>query len=157
MSTSNWTITGLSWQRKSFTTSTSGSRNRSQKEFLQGRKREKLETQTQAVIEKWHPNKSLVKRCVNLFNNIIDYFRKVQTFRHYQTSLERWFSKGTTTSDPKPSTSHTLGKGIRRQRTQPCTSHTLGKGIRRQRTQPPESPETQLHDVIMEGDWPSKQ
>jgi len=49
--------------------------------------------------------------------------------------LERWFSKDTTTSDPKPS-----------------TSDTLAKGIRRPRMQTPESPETQLNDVIMEGD-----
>ena len=37
------------------------------------------------------------------------------------------------------------------------TSDTLAKGIKRQRMQTPEPPETQLHDVIMEGDSPSKQ
>jgi len=46
----------------------------------------------------------------------------------------------THTSDPKPS-----------------TSDTLAKGIKRQRMQTPEPPEMQLHDVIMEGDSPSKQ
>ena len=76
-------------------------------------------SKTQAVFEKWHPNKALVNRCVNLFNdNIIDHFRKVQKGCHDQTTLERWFSKDTTTSDPKPSTSDTLAKGIKRQRMQ---------------------------------------
>ena len=46
----------------------------------------------------------------------------------------------THTSDPKP-----------------YTSDTLAKGIKRQSMQTPEPPETQLHDVIMEGDSPSKQ
>ena len=41
--------------------------------------------------------------------------------------------------------------------TKPSTSDTLAKGIKRQRMQTPEQPETQLHDVIMEGDSPSKQ
>ena len=34
--------------------------------------------------------------------------------RHHQTTLERCFSKDTTTSDPKPSTSDTLAKGIKK-------------------------------------------
>jgi hypothetical protein len=96
---------------------------------------------TQVVVEKWHPNKALVNRRVNLFNdNIIDQFRKVKKGRHNHTTLERWFSKDTTTNDPKPS-----------------TSDTLAKGIKRQRMQTPETPETQLYDVIMEGDSPFKQ
>ena len=49
-------------------------------------------SKTQAVVAKWHPNKALVNRCVNLFNdNIIDHFRKVQKGRRHQTILERWF------------------------------------------------------------------
>jgi hypothetical protein len=98
-------------------------------------------SKTQAVVEKWHPNEALVNRCVNLFNdNIVAYFRKVQIFRHHQTTLELCFSKDTMTSDPKPS-----------------TSDTLAKGIKRQRTQTPGTPETQLHDVFMVSDSPSKQ
>ena len=46
----------------------------------------------------------------------------------------------THTSDPKP-----------------FTSDSLAKGIKSQRIQTPKPPETQLHDVIMEGDSPSKQ
>ena len=47
-------------------------------------------SKTHAILEKWHPNKALVNRCVNLFNdNIINHFRKVQKGRHHQTSLER--------------------------------------------------------------------
>nr|XP_033816160.1 tigger transposable element-derived protein 1-like [Geotrypetes seraphini] len=89
-------------------------------------------SKTQAVVEKWHPDKVLVNRCVNLFNdNIIEHFRKVQKGRHHQTILERWFAKDTTRiqtpeppeppdanieGDPKPSTSGSLSQSLKRSR-----------------------------------------
>ena len=86
-------------------------------------------SKTQEVVEKWHPDRALVNRCVNLFNdNIIEHFRKIKKGRQHQSTLERWLS--TTTSDPKPSTS--------------------GERLRY------ETPE-RIPDVIMEDDSPSKQ
>ncbi|XP_063842553.1 tigger transposable element-derived protein 1-like isoform X2 [Scylla paramamosain] len=38
-----------------------------------------LWSKTQAIVEKWHPNKAVVNKSINLFNdNVIDYFRKIQ-------------------------------------------------------------------------------
>ena len=53
-----------------------------------------LWSKTQAIVEKWCPNRAVVNRSINLFNdNVIDHFRKIQKSRQHQTTLERWFSK----------------------------------------------------------------
>ena len=97
-----------------------------------------LWSKMQAIVEKWCPNRAVVNRSINLFSdNVIDHFRKIQKSRQHQTTLERWFSKASEPSEPQPSTSGLNVRGMKRQRE--------------------ETPETQLSDVIMEGDSPSKQ
>ncbi|GCC36385.1 hypothetical protein chiPu_0014879 [Chiloscyllium punctatum] len=49
-----------------------------------------LWSKTQAIVEKWHPNKTVVNRSINMFNdNVIGHFRKIQKSRQHQTTLER--------------------------------------------------------------------
>ncbi|GCC33617.1 hypothetical protein chiPu_0012087 [Chiloscyllium punctatum] len=58
---------------------------------------------TRAIVEKWHPNKAVVNRSINMFNdNVIDHFRKIQKSRQHQIILERWFSQESQTSEPQP-------------------------------------------------------
>ncbi|GCC28836.1 hypothetical protein chiPu_0007270 [Chiloscyllium punctatum] len=97
-----------------------------------------LWSKTQVIVEKWHPNKAVVNRSINMFNdNVIDHFRKIQKSRQHQTILERWFSKKSQSSEPQPSTS--------------------GLSVTRMMRQREQTAEAQLPDVIMEGDSPSKQ
>ncbi|GCC30802.1 hypothetical protein chiPu_0009256 [Chiloscyllium punctatum] len=97
-----------------------------------------LWSKTQAIVEKWHPNKAVVNRSINMFNdNVIDHFRKIQKSRQHQKILERKFSKESQSSEPQPSTSGVSVTAMKRQREQTA--------------------EAQLPDVIMESDSPSKQ
>ncbi|GCC33435.1 hypothetical protein chiPu_0011904 [Chiloscyllium punctatum] len=97
-----------------------------------------LWSKIQAIVEKWHPNKAVVNRSINMFNdNVIDHFRKIQKSRQHQTILERWFSKESQSSEPQPSASGLSVTTMKRQRQQTAKA--------------------QLPDVIMEGDSPSKQ
>ncbi|XP_060679989.1 tigger transposable element-derived protein 1-like [Hemiscyllium ocellatum] len=63
-------------------------------------------SKTQAIVEKWHPNKAVVNRSINMLNdNVIDHFRKIQKSRQHQTILKKKFSKESQSSEPQPSTS----------------------------------------------------
>ncbi|XP_023238521.1 tigger transposable element-derived protein 1-like isoform X3 [Centruroides sculpturatus] len=88
---------------------------------------------TQAIVENWHPNKIVVNRSINLFNdNVMAYFRNIQQSRQHQTTLER-FSVEKGKSEPKP----------------PISS------VKRQKKE--RIPEVKLFGVFIESDSPSKQ
>ena len=85
----------------------------------------------------WNPNEKFEQILSRNPNAALESERPARLCMFVCTFPQR---SATHTSDPKPS-----------------ASDTLAKGIKRQRMQTPEPPETQLHDVIMEGDSPSKQ
>jgi hypothetical protein len=85
----------------------------------------------------WNPNEKFEQILSRNPNAALESERPARSCMFVRTFPQR---SATNTSDPKPS-----------------TSDTLAKGIKRQRMQTPEPPETQLHNVIMEGDSPSKQ
>ena len=94
---------------------------------------ERLKTRTT-----WNPNEKVEQILSQNPNAPLESERPARcSCMFVRTFLQR---STTHTSDPKHS-----------------TSDTLAKGIKRQRMQTPEPPETQLHDVIMEGGSPSKQ
>ncbi|XP_060697366.1 tigger transposable element-derived protein 1-like [Hemiscyllium ocellatum] len=78
-----------------------------------------LWSKAQAIVEKWHPNKAVVNRSINMFNdNVINHFRKIQKSRQHQTILERWFSKESQSTEPQPSTSGLSVMRMKRKRQQ---------------------------------------
>jgi hypothetical protein len=63
-------------------------------------------SQTQSLVEKWHPNIAVV----NLFNdNVMQHFRKIKNNRQKQITLDRFLSKekssGGNVNEPHLSTS----------------------------------------------------
>ena len=59
---------------------------------------------------KYHPDKAVVNRNVNLFSdNVINHFRKIMKSHQYQATLQRWFSK-----ESKPDESQSSTSGVKR-------------------------------------------
>ncbi|XP_069164988.1 uncharacterized protein [Procambarus clarkii] len=88
----------------------------------------------QTFIEKTHPEKAVVGRYINIFNdNVMPHYRDILQRRKKQTSMDRFVVR-TSSSEPQPGPS-----GMQAKRARECT---------------PER--SSLFDVIMEGDSPLK-
>lgn len=67
-------------------------------------------SKTQSLVEKWHPNITVVNRSINLFNgNEMQHFRKIYKNRQKQMTLDRLVSRekssGGNVYEPQLSTS----------------------------------------------------